>query len=161
MDSPSTPILTPRPLWRYRSLKRGPLYVRLDKISILLSQCLSSCPRIEILSLQCDEGGSSATFHTLSTIDTSYKPVGILGNIIAFSDDCAETIIWNWKEETYAALRHLQDQDGIWQVRFVSHASPLPFLYRNSMTDASKSSLRTKAYWWSEHVLSISSPSQL
>jgi hypothetical protein len=25
-------------------------------------------------------------------------------------------VIWNWKEKTYAALRHFQDEEGEWQV---------------------------------------------
>jgi hypothetical protein len=69
-----------------------------------------------ILSLRCEDGGSNAVFETLSTIDTHYKPISLRGDVIAFSDDCAETVIWNWKEQTYAALRHLQDHEGSWQV---------------------------------------------
>jgi len=38
------------------------------------------------------------------------KPIALRGDILAFSDAIADTVIWNWRDQTRATLRHAVDE---------------------------------------------------
>ncbi|KII84195.1 hypothetical protein PLICRDRAFT_118295 [Plicaturopsis crispa FD-325 SS-3] len=52
-----------------------------------------------------DGGNGKASFRSLGTIKTWYKPVALHGTVLASSDDGAETVICDWKKRTCAVLR--------------------------------------------------------
>ncbi|KAI0920696.1 hypothetical protein AcV5_010371 [Taiwanofungus camphoratus] len=59
---------------------------------------------IEILSLV-SQGKQQPAFRSISTFDTSFRPVALQGDLLAFSDDSSETVILNWMTGTTAILR--------------------------------------------------------
>jgi len=52
----------------------------------------------------------------ICSIDIAMKPMTLEGDLLALSDDHAQTTIYNWKTGDYAVLKHLQDQEGVWKV---------------------------------------------
>ncbi|TBU24915.1 hypothetical protein BD311DRAFT_728696 [Dichomitus squalens] len=61
---------------------------------------------IEVLSVSTDDGTSC--FRSICNIATTFRPVALQGDLIAFSDDASETIIMNWHENTFAMLKGFQ-----------------------------------------------------
>jgi hypothetical protein len=49
----------------------------------------------------------------------TYRPMKLQGDLLAFSDDWAETILWNWKNDTWASLQHTADSDSTFHVSLV------------------------------------------
>ncbi|KAI0651022.1 hypothetical protein C8Q79DRAFT_996609 [Trametes meyenii] len=62
---------------------------------------------IEILGITNREGGSPA-FGSICNIATSFRPIALKGDLIAFSDDAYETVIMNWRQNTFALLKGSQ-----------------------------------------------------
>jgi predicted Abi (CAAX) family protease len=57
--------------------------------------------------------GSTYCFEEMYTVDTPMKPVTLMRNLLALSDDISQTAIWNWQTGSYAILQHLQQaNDG-------------------------------------------------
>ncbi|KAI0369576.1 hypothetical protein BV20DRAFT_1078320 [Pilatotrama ljubarskyi] len=62
---------------------------------------------IEILSVTgC--GSGNASFKSICNIATSFRPIALQGDLIAFSDDAYETVVMNWRENTFAVLKGSQ-----------------------------------------------------
>ena len=53
-------------------------------------------------------GGDAPCFQSICNIATTFRPVALQGDLIAFSDDASETVIMNWRENTFALLKGLQ-----------------------------------------------------
>ncbi|THU89975.1 hypothetical protein K435DRAFT_760617 [Dendrothele bispora CBS 962.96] len=51
----------------------------------------------------------------ICSVDIAMKPKTLEGDLLAMSDDFAQTTIYNWKTGDYAVLKHLQDQEGVWK----------------------------------------------
>ena len=47
-------------------------------------------------------------FQPICSIATTFQPIALNGELIAFSDDGSETIIMNWRENTFALLKGSQ-----------------------------------------------------
>ncbi|KAI0350531.1 hypothetical protein OH77DRAFT_1064531 [Trametes cingulata] len=62
---------------------------------------------IEILSVT-GRGGGNASFKSVCNIATSFRPIALQGDLIAFSDDAYETVVMNWRENTFALLKGSQ-----------------------------------------------------
>jgi hypothetical protein len=45
-----------------------------------------------------------------------FRPMKLQGDILAFSDDWAETILWNYQEDTWASLQHTADNSSMFHV---------------------------------------------
>ncbi|KAI9058631.1 hypothetical protein FKP32DRAFT_1596926 [Trametes sanguinea] len=63
---------------------------------------------IEILEITGLAGGDSA-FRSICNIATSFRPIALKGDFIAFSDDAYETVIMNWRLNTFALLKGSQE----------------------------------------------------
>lgn len=44
------------------------------------------------------------------------KPTKLEGDLLAVSDEIAQTVIWNWRTQTSAILKQPEGEAGIWQV---------------------------------------------
>ena len=66
---------------------------------------------IKVLHLRI-QPGSIYDFEEMYTVDTSMKPVTLMRNLLALSDDISQTAIWNWQTGSYAILQHLQHANG-------------------------------------------------
>ncbi|KAI0659472.1 hypothetical protein C8Q70DRAFT_111519 [Cubamyces menziesii] len=62
---------------------------------------------IELLSIA-DRDSASPSFRSVCNIATSFKPIALKGDLIAFSDDAYETVIMNWRHNTFALLKGSQ-----------------------------------------------------
>ncbi|KAH9851212.1 hypothetical protein C2E23DRAFT_860686 [Lenzites betulinus] len=62
---------------------------------------------IEILTISDLESGNPC-FKSICNIATSFRPVALKGDLIAFSDDGYETVVMNWRENTFALLKGSQ-----------------------------------------------------
>jgi hypothetical protein len=62
-------------------------------------------------------------------INTSFKPITLQGDLLAFSNDVAQTVIWNWKDATFATLQHLRDE-GIWPIYQSDQCIQVVFAYK-------------------------------
>ncbi|KAI0743089.1 hypothetical protein C8Q80DRAFT_1221352 [Daedaleopsis nitida] len=62
---------------------------------------------IEVLSLF-REGNAKPSFRSVCNIATGFRPIALNGDLIAFSDDASETVVMNWRENTFALLRGAQ-----------------------------------------------------
>ncbi|OSD00750.1 hypothetical protein PYCCODRAFT_1446126 [Trametes coccinea BRFM310] len=63
---------------------------------------------IEILEITGLAGGDSA-FRSICNIATSFRPIALKGDLIAFSDDAYETVVMNWRNNTFALLKGSQE----------------------------------------------------
>ncbi|CDO76171.1 hypothetical protein BN946_scf185034.g4 [Trametes cinnabarina] len=63
---------------------------------------------IEILEITGRSGGD-ASFKSVCNIATSFRPIALKGDLIAFSDDAYETVIMNWRQNTFALLKGSQE----------------------------------------------------
>lgn len=101
-------ILTHRQLLPFLRSKAGPLY-KFQTCTSTLRSCFSSL-KIRILSLRCGGSDNRFTFETIAIIDSPFRPVALQGDILAFSDSIADTVIWNWRNQRRAILRHAADK---------------------------------------------------
>ncbi|KAI0758764.1 hypothetical protein C8Q74DRAFT_1299863 [Fomes fomentarius] len=62
---------------------------------------------IEILSIFRGDGAESS-FRPVCNIATTFRPIALKGELIAFSDDGSETVIMNWRKNTFALLKGSQ-----------------------------------------------------
>ncbi|KAI0673257.1 hypothetical protein C8Q78DRAFT_1023885 [Trametes maxima] len=62
---------------------------------------------IEILAIANREE-KNAAFRSICNIATSFRPIALKGDLIAFSDDAYETVIMNWRQNTFALLKGSQ-----------------------------------------------------
>ncbi|KAI0766687.1 hypothetical protein BD413DRAFT_605824 [Trametes elegans] len=62
---------------------------------------------IEILGIS-GRDSDNATFHSVCNIASAFRPVALKGNLIAFSDDAYETVIMDWRKNTFALLKGSQ-----------------------------------------------------
>ncbi|KAH9886652.1 hypothetical protein C8Q73DRAFT_795139 [Cubamyces lactineus] len=62
---------------------------------------------IELLSIV-DRESVNPSFRSVCNIATSFKPIALKGDLIAFSDDAYETVIMNWRQNTFALLKGSQ-----------------------------------------------------
>ncbi|KAI0323915.1 hypothetical protein GY45DRAFT_1332115 [Cubamyces sp. BRFM 1775] len=62
---------------------------------------------IELLSIV-DRDSASPSFRSVCNIATSFKPIALKGDLIAFSDDAYETVVMNWRQNTLALLKGSQ-----------------------------------------------------
>ena len=69
------------------------------------------------MSLLSHGDGTGASFQTTFTIPTRLRPIALQGDILAFSDDVAETVVQNLKDRTRATLRNAPvSGETAWQV---------------------------------------------
>ncbi|KAM5541037.1 hypothetical protein V8D89_005348 [Ganoderma adspersum] len=61
---------------------------------------------IEVLAVASQDGTSC--FQPICSIATTFRPIALNGELIAFSDDGSETVIMNWRENTFALLKGSQ-----------------------------------------------------
>ena len=61
---------------------------------------------VEILTVPDEEG--TACFQPICSIATTFRPIALTSELIAFSDDGLETIVTNWRENTFALLKGSQ-----------------------------------------------------
>ena len=72
---------------------------------------------IELLSISSSDG-EQLTFKSVCNIATGFHPVALQGDLIAFSDDASETVVMNWRKNTFALLNSSQRPvDERFQVR--------------------------------------------
>ncbi|KAF9477998.1 hypothetical protein BDN70DRAFT_896079 [Pholiota conissans] len=76
-----------------------------SEATIAVSLQLNDRHFVELLTLFTTED-STCLLKRLFSVDTTMKPVTLVGDLIALTDDTAQTAIWNWKEGTYAILEH-------------------------------------------------------
>ena len=50
----------------------------------------------------------ASCFRSICNIATTFRPVALQGDLIAFSDDASETVVMNWRENTFALLKGSQ-----------------------------------------------------
>ncbi|KAI0712708.1 hypothetical protein C8T65DRAFT_646664 [Cerioporus squamosus] len=62
---------------------------------------------IQILSISYGDG-LTPSFQTVCNIKTGFRPVALQGDLIAFSDDASETMVMNWRNNTFALLKSSQ-----------------------------------------------------
>ncbi|KAI0820148.1 hypothetical protein BC628DRAFT_1331134 [Trametes gibbosa] len=62
---------------------------------------------IEILTIA-DRERANPSFKSICNIATTFRPVALKGDLIAFSDDACETVVMNWRENTCALLKGSQ-----------------------------------------------------
>ncbi|KAI8996239.1 hypothetical protein BD414DRAFT_477205 [Trametes punicea] len=62
---------------------------------------------IEILQVT-DRPSGTLAFKSVCNIATSFRPITLKGDLIAFSDDAYETVVMNWRENTFALLKGSQ-----------------------------------------------------
>lgn len=62
---------------------------------------------IEILSIFRGDG-AEPSFRPVCNIATTFRPIALKGELIAFSDDGSETVIMNWRKNTFALLKGSQ-----------------------------------------------------
>ncbi|KAI0633144.1 hypothetical protein C8Q77DRAFT_875647 [Trametes polyzona] len=62
---------------------------------------------IEILGIVDSEIGTTS-LKSICNIATSFRPIALDGDLIAFSDDAYETVIMNWRKNTFALLKGSQ-----------------------------------------------------
>ncbi|KAI0698801.1 hypothetical protein C8Q76DRAFT_802870 [Earliella scabrosa] len=62
---------------------------------------------IEILSIF-GADDTAPSFRSICNIATTFRPIALEGDLIAFSDDASETVIMNWRENTFALLKGSQ-----------------------------------------------------
>jgi len=88
-----------------------------DSEATLAVSMQDSSSNIQILSLRCRGDGTPTVFESISTIQTWLSPIALQGDILAFSDNVAETVIQNLKDDTCAILRNapVSDQTA-WQL---------------------------------------------
>jgi len=77
---------------------------------------------VNILAVDMDVDGTYH-FRTLTAIQSHLKPVTLQGDLLAISDDVAQTVIWDWRSSTSAVLEHRTDELAVWV------ASRLPFSF--------------------------------
>lgn len=70
----------------------------------MLTRTHSGQRSIEILTITGRESGNPS-FVSICNIATSFRPIALKGDLIAFSDDACETIVMNWRENTFALLK--------------------------------------------------------
>ncbi|OJT09736.1 hypothetical protein TRAPUB_13767 [Trametes pubescens] len=75
-----------------------------DAVLATAMQIGSGQRSIEILAITNRESGNPS-FVSICNIATSFKPIALKGDLIAFSDDACETIVMNWRENTFALLK--------------------------------------------------------
>jgi hypothetical protein len=89
------------------------------------------------------------------------KPVTLIRDLLALSDDISQTAIWNWKIGSYAILQHANEGAVMLQACiYHPHKYTPPVDDHSSQTTASRSSLRTTAYSLLEPDRSTSSHSR-
>ena len=72
---------------------------------------------IELLTISSSDG-EQLTFKSVCNIATGFHPVALQGDLIAFSDDASETVVMNWRRNTFALLKSSQRPvDERFQVR--------------------------------------------
>ena len=77
---------------------------------------------IELLSISPSDG-EQLMFKSVCNIATGFHPVALQGDLIAFSDDASETVVMNWRENTFALLKGSQRPvSERFQVRFRHHS---------------------------------------
>ena len=76
------------------------------RASLLRLLILSGTQSIEVLSVAGEEVASC--FRSICNIATTFRPVALQGDLIAFSDDASETVVMNWRENTFALLKGSQ-----------------------------------------------------
>jgi hypothetical protein len=52
----------------------------------------------------------------ISSINSTFRPISLQGDLLVIADDISETLIWNWSTSTSATLQHPQDEADEWQV---------------------------------------------
>jgi len=52
-------------------------------------------------------------------MNTDMKPMTLMQDFLALSDDIAQTVILNWQIGSYAVLQHTNDGSAISQVRII------------------------------------------
>jgi hypothetical protein len=68
---------------------------------------------VDIMAVDIDKDGRYY-FRTLNTIQSNFKPVTLQGDLLAISDDVAQTIMWDWRAGTSAILEHRTDDLAVW-----------------------------------------------
>ncbi|EGN94822.1 hypothetical protein SERLA73DRAFT_77554 [Serpula lacrymans var. lacrymans S7.3] len=91
----------------------------------------SGSSRVEVLSCI---GEQDTTFQTLTTVDTHHRPTALCGDLIALTDTLAETVIWNWRENTYAILRNGSESE-VWQ----DHSVQVVFAHKSILVVRARS----------------------
>jgi len=71
---------------------------------------------IKVLHLRL-QPGSTHDFEEMYTVDTPMKPVTLMRDLLALSDDISQTAIWNWQTGSYAVLQHENDGAVMLQAR--------------------------------------------
>ncbi|KAI1791392.1 hypothetical protein LXA43DRAFT_973087 [Ganoderma leucocontextum] len=66
----------------------------------------SGTQSIEVLAVTGEDGTSC--FQPICSIATTFRPIALSGELIAFSDDGSETVVMNWRENTFALLKSSQ-----------------------------------------------------
>ena len=94
---------------------------------------------VDILTVDMDVDGTYH-FRILNTIQSNFKPVTLQGDLLAISDDVAQTVIWDWRSGTSAVLEHRTDDLAVWVGSQSSHflCAPLLTFYSTSTIIASK-----------------------
>ncbi|RPD63471.1 hypothetical protein L227DRAFT_521638 [Lentinus tigrinus ALCF2SS1-6] len=54
------------------------------------------------------DDGEPPAFKSVGNIATGFHPVALRGDLIAFSDDASETVVMNWRKNTFALLKSSQ-----------------------------------------------------
>ena len=63
---------------------------------------------VKVLHLR-TQPGSTYDLEEVYTVDTLMKPMTLMGDLLALSDDISQTAIWNWRIGSYAILQHAND----------------------------------------------------
>ncbi|KIY53063.1 hypothetical protein FISHEDRAFT_34022 [Fistulina hepatica ATCC 64428] len=119
-------------------------------MAVLLVQ--DSRQQVNLLTIECvGNAGYNAALRPIFTIQTSFQPVALCGDLLALSDEICVTNIINWRTGESAILRHdpddgvLQQHDHAIQVLFIRksvlvvrarslHLFTMPFLSRDTVT---------------------------
>ena len=59
---------------------------------------------IELLSVA-DNASAGTVFRSVCNIATAFRPIALKGDLIAVSDEGSDTVIMNWRENTFALLK--------------------------------------------------------
>ncbi|KAF8637195.1 hypothetical protein AX16_010854 [Volvariella volvacea WC 439] len=83
---------------------------------------------VEILQLSIEIGSSTSgsanglkdtedliQLRSIKSIPTKFSPTAMKGNLLAVSNEVAQTTIWDWKNDLCANLQHPTELGGIWQ----------------------------------------------
>ncbi|KAH9912356.1 uncharacterized protein BXZ73DRAFT_56289 [Epithele typhae] len=64
---------------------------------------------IELLAIRNIDGAGESGFRSICNIATSFRPIALDGDLVAFSDEGSETVVMNWRDNTFALLKGSED----------------------------------------------------